>query len=129
MSYDVLIVDDSAVIRSALHKMLTMSGLDLGAVHEAANGREALEVLDQSWVDIMLVDLNMPDMNGVELIECLARDSLLVSIPVVVISSERRQTQIDELKERGIRAFVKKPLRPENLFDVVHKVLGGEDGP
>jgi two-component system chemotaxis response regulator CheY len=129
MSYDVLIVDDSSVIRSALHKMLSMSGLDLGAVHGAANGREALEVLEQSWVDIMLVDLNMPDMNGVELIDRLARDSLLVSIPVVVISSERRQTQIDALKERGIRAFIKKPLRPENLSEVIHKVLGDTDGP
>lgn len=127
MSYDVLIVDDSTVIRAALRKMLAMSGLDLGTVHEAANGREALAILDQSWVDIMLVDLNMPDMNGVELIECLSGDSMLVSTPVVVISSERRQNRIDELKQRGIRAFIKKPLRPENLYDVVRQVLGGHD--
>ncbi len=128
MSYDVLIVDDSAVYRATLRRMLEMSGIDLGTVHQAANGREALAVLEHSLVDIMLVDLNMPDMNGLELIDRLCGDGMLVSTPVVVISSERRQTRIDELKRQGIRAFIRKPLRPESLADVVQEVLGGMRG-
>ena len=126
MSYQVLIVDDSDVVRSMLRKMLLMAGLDVGTVHEAANGHEALEVLDQSWIDIVLVDLNMPEMNGVELIERMSEGSMLVSTPVVVISSEHRDSRIEELKKRGIRAYIKKPFRPENLRDVVGSVLGGE---
>ncbi|MDD5308939.1 MAG: response regulator [Deltaproteobacteria bacterium] len=124
MSYSILIVDDSATIRSVIKRSIGMTGIDVGAVHEAANGLEALEVLGREWVDIVFADLNMPEMNGVELVERMFEDSMLVSTPVVIVSSDHNQRTIDGLKERGIRAYIKKPFRPENFRDVVGEVLG-----
>jgi two-component system chemotaxis response regulator CheY len=126
MSYRVLIVDDSSVVRSIVRKSIEMSGVEVSEVFEAGNGKEALEVLDKEWLDIVFVDLNMPEMNGVELVERMSQDSMLVSTPVVIISSEHRQDKIDELKSRGIRAYIKKPFRPESFRDVVTDVLGAQ---
>lgn len=123
MSYNVLIVDDSSVVRSVVRKSIEMSGIEVDKVFEAANGKEALTVLDGEWIDIVFADLNMPEMNGVELVEKMSEDSMLVSTPVVIISSEKRQAKIDELKKRGIRAYIKKPFRPESFRDVVIDVL------
>ncbi len=124
MSYNVLIVDDSSVVRSVVRKSIEMSGIVVDKVFEAGNGKEALTVLDAEWIDIVFADLNMPEMNGVELVEKMSQDSMLVSTPVVIISSEKRQAKIDELKKRGIRAYIKKPFRPESFKDVVTEVLG-----
>lgn len=124
MSYNVLIVDDSSIVRSVVKKSIGMSGIEVASVFEAGNGREALEVLNKEWIDIVFADLNMPEMNGVELVEKMSEDSMLVSTPVVIISSEQRQAKIDALKARGIRAYMKKPFRPEGFKDVVCSILG-----
>jgi len=124
MSYNVLIVDDSSIVRSVVKKSIHMSGIDVAVVHEAANGKEALEILNREWVDIVFADLNMPEMNGIELVEKMSEDSMLVSTPVVIISSEQRQDKIDALKARGIRAYMKKPFRPEGFKDIVCGILG-----
>jgi two-component system chemotaxis response regulator CheY len=128
MGLSVLIVDDSAVIRSVVKKSIAMSGLEVKEVHEAASGREALEVLAGQWIDIVFADLNMPEMSGAELVQKMAEDNLLVSIPVVIVSSERNQSRIDELKRLGIRAYLRKPFRPESFRDVVSEVLGPMQG-
>jgi len=132
MSYKVLIVDDSSIIRAVVKKSIAMSGLEVSEVHEASNGVEALQILTSEWIDIVFADLNMPEMNGVEMVEKMSEDNLLVSIPVVIISSEQNQAVIDSLKRRGIRAYIKKPFRPESFRDVVTDVLeastGGCDG-
>ncbi|MBI5537699.1 MAG: response regulator [Deltaproteobacteria bacterium] len=124
MSYSILIVDDSSVIRSMVRKSIDMAGLQVGQVHEAANGLEALEVLAHQWIDIVFADLNMPCMGGVELVEKMAGDDLLVSIPVVIVSAEQNPVVIEALKKRGIRAYLKKPFRPEGFRSVVLAVLG-----
>lgn len=124
MSYTVLIVDDSSIVRSVVKKSIGMSGIEVSKVFEAANGKEALAVLNEQWVDIVFADLNMPEMNGVELVEKMSEDSMLVSTPVVIISSEQRQDKIDALKRRGIRAYMKKPFRPEGFKDIVCGILG-----
>ncbi len=123
MGMTVLIVDDSAVIRSVVRRAIGMSGLEVGAIHEAASGVEALQVLSQTWIDIVFADLNMPEMNGVELVRKMSQDNLLVSIPVVIVSSERNEEKIDELKRLGIRAYLRKPFRPESFRDIVRDVL------
>ncbi len=129
MSYSVLIVDDSSIVRAMVRKAITMAGLEVGELHEAANGREALEKLSAHWIDIVFADLNMPEMNGVELIDKMAQDAALVSIPVVVVSSEHSQSRIDELKKRGVRAYIKKPFRPEGFKEIVEVLLGGQEKP
>lgn len=128
MSYNVLIVDDSSIVRSVVKKSISMSGIDVSSVFEAGNGVEALEVLNREWIDIVFADLNMPEMNGVELVEKMSEDAMLVSTPVVIISSEQRQAKIDALKNRGIRAYMKKPFRPEGFKDIVCNILGEGGG-
>lgn len=128
MSFAVLVVDDSSIIRAMVRKSIAMSGIDVGQLHEASNGREALEVLASNWVDIVFADLNMPEMNGTELVAKMAEDSMLVSTPVVIVSSEHSDARIEEMKRRGIRAYIKKPFRPENFREVVTEVLGPQKG-
>jgi two-component system chemotaxis response regulator CheY len=132
MSYAILVADDSSIVRTMVKKAIGMAGLEVAKVFEAANGKEALEILAHNWVDIVFADLNMPEMNGAELVDRMSQDAMLVSTPVVIVSSEQSQTKIDELKRKGIRAYIKKPFRPEGFREVVDRVLGpgaaGEEG-
>ncbi len=126
MGYNILVVDDSDIIRSVIKKSLDMSGLQIGVLHDAANGVEALEVLDKEWVDIVFSDINMPEMNGLELVEKMSADEAFNQIPVVIISTERSQARIDSLMRRGVRGYINKPFTPEQLRDIVLEVLKGE---
>ncbi|MBN1824779.1 MAG: response regulator [Candidatus Eisenbacteria bacterium] len=128
MSYSILVVDDSRIVRTMVKKTISMSGMDVREIYEAENGKQALDVLGKEWVDIVFADLNMPEMSGVEMVEKMSEDNLLVSIPVVIVSSEHSEKRIEELKERGIRAYIKKPFRPECFTDVVKDVLDGVGG-
>jgi two-component system chemotaxis response regulator CheY len=128
MSYTILIADDSAIVRTMVRKALSMAGLDLGEVHEAANGKEALAILARTWIDVVFADINMPEMNGAELVRRMKADPALAATPVVVVSSEQTQTRIEEMKRWGARAYVKKPFRPEQFRDVIEDVLGSKGG-
>lgn len=130
MSYCILVADDSAIVRTMLKKCLTMAGLDVGKVHEAANGQEAMEILKKTWVDVVFADINMPEMTGPELVQRMHADPNLASIPVVVVSSEHSQARIDDLMSKGVKAYVKKPFRPEHFREVIERLLGraGGDG-
>lgn len=128
MSYNILIVDDSPVMRAIVKKTLTLSGIDLGEIHEAANGLEALEKIREAWIDIILTDINMPQMTGIELVEQMADDNVMASIPVIVVSTDRSEVRIDYLKQRGVRAYIQKPFRPESIRDVLLQILDGDGG-
>jgi len=123
MSYRVLIVDDSSVVRSMVRKAVSMAGLDIEEVHEAGNGRQALETLQHHWVDIVFTDLHMPEMTGIELVEAMARSGVLATTPVVVVSSDPSESRVEELRRLGVRAYLKKPFRPEGFRAVVEEVL------
>jgi two-component system chemotaxis response regulator CheY len=123
MRLNVLVVDDSAVMRTMVIRALRMSGLPIGDVHEAANGAEALRVLEECWVDLATVDINMAVMTGDELIERLRATPETASLPVVVISSEANDDRIRDLERRGA-AFVRKPFVPESLRETVLRLLG-----
>jgi two-component system chemotaxis response regulator CheY len=83
-------------------------------------------MLSAEWIDIVFADINMPTMNGIEMVEKMAEDNLLVSVPVVIVSTERNQEQIDELKKRGVRAYIKKPFRPENIRDTIQEIMSSK---
>ena len=123
MAYNILIVDDSAITRKVIRKSVSLAGFDIGEYFEAGDGVEALEVLHRKWVDLVFADLNMPRMNGIELIENMAATGLLAATPVVVITSDRNETRLAELEAKGIRTHLNKPVRPETLRDVMTKVL------
>jgi len=123
MALNVLIVDDSATMRRMVARTLEMSGLALGRVAEAANGREGLEVLDREWIDVLFVDINMPVMGGIEMIDAVRARPELVSLPIVVISTESSQTRIEEVRRKGVR-FVHKPFTPECIREVIQDLTG-----
>ncbi|MDZ7753473.1 MAG: response regulator [Gammaproteobacteria bacterium] len=123
MANNVLIVDDSAIIRKMVARNLAMADIDLGEVHLAANGREALEKLEQHWIDVVLADINMPVMNGLELIAEMNRRELTATIPVVIISTERSKERIAALKEMGVKAYINKPFTPEEFATVIKGLL------
>ncbi|MCE5278999.1 MAG: response regulator [Planctomycetaceae bacterium] len=118
MSLNVLVVDDSAVTRAVILKTLSMAGLDLGQTHQAANGRLGLEVLEKEWIDLILVDINMPVMNGEEMIAAVRENPLWADIPIIVVSTEGSVTRIDRLQSNGV-TFVHKPFTPEAICNVV----------
>ncbi|MHC4985811.1 MAG: response regulator [Planctomycetota bacterium] len=126
MSLNVLIVDDSAVTRQMIAKTLQISRLPLGEVHHAGHGGEALEVLENHWVDLAFVDINMPVMNGEELLERIRANDAWSDLAVVVVSTEGSETRIGKLTDLGAR-FVHKPFTPEQLRDVVTDMLGVHD--
>jgi two-component system chemotaxis response regulator CheY len=126
MAYNVLIVDDSVTIRAVLKKTLSISGLPVAEIFEAGNGKEALSILEQSWVDIVFADINMPVMSGIEMVDRLVESGQISTTPVVMVSTEGSQTRIEELIKKGVRAFVRKPITPELLKDVIEDVLGKE---
>lgn len=123
MGYNVLIVDNSMIIRKMVAKTLSISDLDIGEYYFAENGKAALEQLDVNWIDIVFADINMPEMNGIEMIEEMNRRELLAKIPVVVISTERSRQRIEALKAMGVRAYLQKPFVPEEFARVVKELL------
>jgi two-component system chemotaxis response regulator CheY len=126
MAYNILVVDDSQTMRAVLTKTICMAGVELGSVFEAENGREALDILEKEWVDLVFADINMPVMNGVEMVKAMRELGYMESTPVVVISTEGSKTRLEALRGMGVRGFLRKPVSPELFKSVVDGVLKGE---
>jgi two-component system, chemotaxis family, chemotaxis protein CheY len=126
MAIDLLIVDDSSVMRSMIVKALRMSGIDLGSIHQAGNGKDGLDRLDEHGIDLAIVDINMPVMNGEEMLDCMRNRADTSQIPVIVISTEGSEARIERLKEKGAR-FIHKPFTPERIRDVINELVGKQN--
>ena len=123
---NVLVVDDSAVMRAMVIKSLRLSGLPLGEVHQAPNGQEGLRALNDHWIDLVLVDLNMPVMNGEEMIEHVRAKEEGSRLPILVISTEGSRTRIQALLDKGAE-FLHKPFTPEKLGTAIRQLTGVTD--
>lgn len=123
MPYNILIVDDSDTIRAVIARTLDIANIPTNILYEARNGQEALDILNQNWIDLVLADINMPKMNGVEMIEKMAEDGILESIPVIIVSTEGSTTRIEQLRLKGVRGYVRKPFTPEIIRKVIGDVL------
>ncbi len=121
---NVLIVEDSKAIRSMIRVAIEEAG-DFFAV-EAGNGFEALKTLPSKRFDLIITDINMPDINGLELIGYVKANPTYRGIPLVIVSTEKS----DEDKKRGMAlgaaGYVVKPFKKEELVAVVKQVLGGK---
>jgi two-component system, chemotaxis family, chemotaxis protein CheY len=124
MAYRVLITDDSPAMRTFVRRVIELSGFDLSACFEAGDGAEALAVLRNEWVDAILTDINMPGVDGEELLRLLAADESLRGIPAIVISTDATENRIARLLALGARAYVTKPFRPETLRAELERTLG-----
>jgi two-component system chemotaxis response regulator CheY len=123
MALNVLIVDDSGVMRAMILKTLRMTGLPLGEIFQAGNGQEGLEALNANWIDLVIADINMPVMNGEEMIDRMKEKTETQDIPTVVVSTEGSETRIERLQDKGVR-FVHKPFSPETIRDTIVEVTG-----
>jgi len=126
MALNVLVVDDSAVMRSIIVKTLKLSGLPLGEIWEAKNGEEGLRVFEEKWVDLALVDIHMPVMDGEEMLTRLKQNVQYENLPVVVVSSESDPIKIEKMLKLGA-TFIHKPFTPEILREVIVAVTGVND--
>ena len=126
MDFNVLVVDDSAVMRAMVIKTLRLSGLPLGEIHQASNGQEGLLILDNKWIDLLLVDINMPIMNGEEMIDRIRANPELGNLAIVVVSTESSDTRINCFARKGA-GFVHKPFTPEALKQEVIRITGVSD--
>ena len=124
MAFDILLVDDSPVTRKMVRRAVGLSGLDIGQVLEAGDGAEALRCLGAQRFDLVLADINMPIMNGKELVERMSADPALSSIPVVIVATPLSEARVERLLDLGARAYLPKPFRPEALKGVVEEILG-----
>ena len=124
MALNIMIVDDSPVMRAFIRKAVGLTGLDVGEYCEAENGEVALNSLTERWVDLVLTDINMPRMNGQELVRRLKSDELLRTIPVIVVSTDASQNRVQQMLDLGAQGYLTKPFLPAALRDEVERVLG-----
>lgn len=124
MSFSILLVDDSMPMRSVIKKTFKAAGYGGADFLEAANGKEALEQLENNWIDLVVTDFTMPVMNGLELIERMKKNDLFQEIPVVVVTTEGSREKIDQFIQCGARSYIKKPFTPEQIRDKVTEILG-----
>ena len=125
MAYRILIVDDSPGMRAVLRRVIDLSGLAVESCREAASGQEALAALRRQPADLILADINMPGMNGEELVAALKADRALGGIAVLVISTDATCRRMQRMLELGAAGYVIKPFHPETLRSEVERVLGG----
>jgi two-component system, chemotaxis family, chemotaxis protein CheY len=116
-----LIVDDSSVMRRMVRRTMELSEVPLGQVHEANNGREALDLLATTTVDVLFTDINMPVMNGADLLRALVKQPDAVRARVV-ISTDGSEARRAEVLALNVDWYLEKPLRPEVMRDVLSKV-------
>ena len=110
MALDVLIVDDSAAIRKILQRVLHQAEVPLGAVHEAGDGVEAIEKLKSHRVGLILSDINMPNMDGIQLLSALKANAEWKTVPVIMVTTEGSQAKVMEAVNLGASGYVRKPF-------------------
>jgi two-component system chemotaxis response regulator CheY len=126
MAFNILIVDDSPSMRQVIKRTIQISGFEVGTFYEVSNGKEALDLLNSEWVDVIISDINMPVMDGITFIKLLQKDSLTANIPVVVITTEGRESCLEKIMNLGVTACLHKPFKPEVFRNKLISVLGVE---
>lgn len=124
MSCNTLIVDDSPVLRKAIRKVVRLAGVEEDRICEAGNGREALEALQYARIGLVLLDLNMPVMDGEQFVGELRKRSDLAGVAVVIVSAEANKGRLDRLRALGVSYCLRKPFEPEELCRLIATVLG-----
>jgi two-component system chemotaxis response regulator CheY len=112
---DILIVDDSAAIRRILQRVLRQAEIPIGNIYEAGDGAEAIAVLRTQLVGLILSDINMPNMNGLELLSELKANDAWKDLPVVMVSTEGSQAKVLEAVQLGAAGYVRKPFNADQI--------------
>jgi two-component system chemotaxis response regulator CheY len=123
MGKKILIIDDSNTMRKIVGRSLRQAGLDFDEVFEAGDGQEALNLLATQKVDLILSDINMPNMDGLEFLRQKAANAAIKGIPVVMISTEAGSDIIGEAKSLGAAGSIKKPFTPDQVSATLGALL------
>ena len=127
MPINILVVDDSASMRKVLRKSIQMCNIGAICFFEAENGQEALKVLKDEWVDLVFTDINMPVMDGFELVSKLHEDDLTKHTPIIVVTSDVSAENTERAKKENIKHIIYKPFRPEGIRELLINLLGLEE--
>jgi two-component system chemotaxis response regulator CheY len=122
----VLIVDDSSVMRKIVERSLRQAGVELSQVFEASNGAEALGCLQENKVDLILCDINMPVMDGLEFVKQLPGVPNAKGIPVVMITTEGSEGHVVQALSAGARGYIRKPFTPDQVKEHVIAALAAK---
>jgi two-component system, chemotaxis family, chemotaxis protein CheY len=120
---DVLIVDDSAAIRKILQRVLRQTDLPLGEIEEAGDGTEAVEILKDRSFGLILTDINMPNMDGLQLLATIKEMKHLKNVPVIMITTEGGQGKVLEAVQLGATGYVRKPFTAEQIKEKLTGIL------
>jgi two-component system chemotaxis response regulator CheY len=114
-----LIIDDSSVMRKIVERALRQAGLDSLVIHEAGSGTEGLEVLKSRPVDLILSDINMPSMDGLEFLRQIRTQNLAPDVPVVMITTESSEEHVRQAIQAGAQGYIRKPFTAEQVKERV----------
>jgi two-component system chemotaxis response regulator CheY len=119
MSLNILIVDDSAMMRAMIRRVTALCDTPIDHVYEAADGAEAMTILENHDVQALFTDINMPVMTGIELLRTIARDDRWKDLLRIIISTDGSEARRTEVAELNVRLYIEKPFRPEVMRDVL----------
>lgn len=119
----ILIVDDSSVMRKIVERSLRQAGSDIEAVNEAGNGEEALKLVQMNQFNLILSDINMPAMDGLEFVRRLHALECTKTTPVVMITTETGEKHVVEALSLGARGYIRKPFTPDQIKERVVPLL------
>jgi len=125
MAYNFLVVDDSSLMRSMVRRIIEVAGLPAEKVLLARDGSEGLEVMRQNRIDLVITDINMPVMNGIDMIAAMRDDEVLENMPVIVMSTEGSTTCREKLDALGVLSIIHKPFQPGEFADTVGGCIPG----
>jgi two-component system chemotaxis response regulator CheY len=111
-------------MRQVVRRTIQISGFNVGQFFEVNNGKEALDLLDNEWVDIILSDINMPVMDGITFLQLLQKDIITAQIPVIVITTEGREACLKKFLELGVTSYLQKPFKPETIRNKLTEIFG-----
>lgn len=126
MDYRILIVDDSPLLRATARRAALQAGASAANIREVDNGRQALDALRQSPADIVLLDINMPVMDGYQFVEEKVKDPTLAGTRIAVVTTEGNRQRLARMTELGVEHYLRKPFEPEDLRDLVTRLFQGE---
>lgn len=122
---NVLIVDDSAAIRKILQRVLAQANVPMSQVFEAGDGRQGLEVLETTSIGLILSDINMPNMDGLEFLSRVRAEERWRSIPFIVITTEGGHARVMEAVQLGASGYVRKPFTPDQIKEKLAGLVAG----
>jgi two-component system chemotaxis response regulator CheY len=123
MPLDVLIVDDSAAIRKILQRVLRQTNVPIGEVFEAGDGIEALALMKTQKVGLILSDINMPNMDGLQLLSELKANETWKSVPILMITTEGSQNKVVEAVNLGAAGYVRKPFTADQIKEKLVTII------